>query len=99
MELVTLVIAVIPTIPSVENLRCNDSTPAAIPSSETFFAAVSILLKPLAASSNFNAFLSFSRVVILVLTFFSNFELSNCIDTTRSSTVLLITVSPPSIRH
>ena len=74
-----------------ENLLLTDSTALAMGDRLQFLAAEFMFSRPLADFSKLRLFLSLSSVDIVVLTLDSKFLLSNCIDTTRSSTVLLIT--------
>ena len=89
-ELVMLDKAVTPITCSAENLACTASTAVPIPLISIFFDAESISVNPLAHPVKFNFCLNRSRVDIVVCTLDSNCLLSNCIDTTLSSTVLLI---------
>ena len=73
-----------------ENLACIDSIPLLIPDIFTLLAAVLILFNPVEALLKFKLFFNLSSVLKLVLTPFSNCALSNFIETTRSSTCLLM---------
>ena len=73
-----------------ENLVLTVSTLLLNPDMSTRLAAALTSFKPLDAPFKSKLLFNLFIVSILVLTFFSNCWLSNCIDTTRSSTVLLI---------
>ena len=73
-----------------ENFARTVSTAFPMPDISILSAVVLISSKPFAAPSSRKARFNLSRVDKLVETFLSNLLLSNSIDTTRSSTVLLI---------
>ena len=73
-----------------ENLAVTLSIPLLNGEILKFLAALPTSSSPFAESLRFKLFLSFSSVLILVLTLLSNCLLSNFIETTRSSIVVLI---------
>ena len=82
--------AVTPITSNAENRACTVSTALLRPFILTLLADLEMLSRALLAPGNFNFSFKRSRVPIVVLTLFSKFRLSNCMETTLSSIVLLI---------
>ena len=82
--------AVIPIICNAENLALTVSTPLPKVDISTFLEASLTSVNPLVAPVKLSFSFNLSNVLNVVAAFFSNFLLSNSIDTTRSSIVVLI---------